>query len=75
MTLNEIKASEAIMLKPADVADVLGCDPHSIRVQAREYPEFLGFPVIVIGNKTLIPRKGFLNFIGEGDDARGNEQC
>ena len=65
MTLNEIKASEAIMLKPADVADVLGCDPHSIRVQAHEYPESLGFPVVVIGNRTLIPRKAFLKFLGE----------
>lgn len=65
MTLNEIKSSGAVMLKPADVAPVLGVDPHSIRLQAREYPEFLGFPVIVIGNKTLIPRKGFLKFLGE----------
>lgn len=65
MTLNEIKASEAIMLKPADVADVLGCDPHSIRVQAHEYPESLGFNVILLGNRTLIPRKAFLKFLGE----------
>lgn len=65
MTLNEIKASEAIMLKPADVADVLGCDPHSIRIQAREYPESLGFNVILVGNRTLIPRKAFLKFMGE----------
>ena len=65
MTLSEIKASEAIMLKPADVADVLGCDPHSIRVQAHEYPESLGFNVILLGNRTLIPRKAFLKFLGE----------
>ena len=65
MTLNEIKASEAVMLKPADVADVLGCDPHSIRVQAHEYPESLGFNVILLGNRTLIPRKAFLRFLGE----------
>lgn len=65
MTLNEIKASEAIMLKPADVADVLGCDPHSIRVQAHEYPDSLGFNVILLGNRTLIPRKAFLKFLGE----------
>ena len=69
MTLSEIKGSEAVCLTPKDVAPVLGVDPHSIRLQAREYPEFLGFPVIVVGNKTLIPRKSFLQFIGEGEEA------
>lgn len=65
MNLAEIKASEEIMLKPADIAKILGCDAHSIRLQAREYPEQLGFPVVVIGNRTLIPRKPFLAYLGE----------
>lgn len=65
MNLAEIKASSKIMLKPADIAKVLGCDAHTIRLQAREYPESLGFPVVVIGNRTLIPRKAFLKFLGE----------
>lgn len=65
MTLNEIKASEAIMLKPADVAGVLAADAQSIRLQAREFPEALGFPVICVGNRTKIPRKPFLRFLGE----------
>ena len=66
MTLAEIKGSDKTMLLAADVAPVLGCDPHSIRIQAREYPEQLGFPVVVIGHRTLIPRKPFLQFLGEG---------
>lgn len=65
MNLAEIKASEEIMLKPADIAKILGCDAHTIRLQAREYPESLGFPVAVLGNRTLIPRKAFLKFLGE----------
>ena len=65
MTLNEIKASEAIMLTPADVAGVLAADAQSIRLQAREFPEALGFPVIRVGNRTKIPRKPFLRFLGE----------
>lgn len=69
MTLDEIRASDKTMLLASDVAQVLGCDPHSIRIQAREYPEQLGFPVVVIGNRTLIPRKPFLAYLGEGEEA------
>ena len=65
MTLSEIKNTDKPMLLPAEVAPILGCDAHSIRVQARQYPELLGFPVVVIGNRTLIPRKPFLAYIGE----------
>lgn len=65
MTLEEIKASGETMLKPADIAPVLGCDPHTIRLQAREFPENLGFSVVVLGSRTLIPRKAFLKFMGE----------
>lgn len=65
MTLQEIKNTEKTMLLPAEVAPILGCDAHRIRVQARQYPELLGFPVVVIGNRTLIPRKPFLAYIGE----------
>ena len=65
MTLQEIKMTEKPMLLPAEIAQVLGCDAHSIRIQARQYPESLGFPVICVGNRTLIPRKPFLAYIGE----------
>lgn len=68
MTLAEIRASDKVMLLAKDVAPVLGCDPHSIRIQARECPEQLGFPVVVIGNRTLIPRKPFLAYLGEGEE-------
>lgn len=65
MTLAEIKASDKDMLIPTDIARILGCDAHSIRLQARGCPETLGFPVTVIGNRTLIPRRAFLRFMGE----------
>lgn len=60
MTLDEIRNSEKPMLTPADVAPVLGVNPHSIRVAS---PSELGFPVAKIGNRTLIPRKPFLAFV------------
>lgn len=69
MTLAEIKTSEKMMLVPEEVRTVLGCDAHSIRLQARECPECLGFPVVVLGNRTLIPRKPFLAFLGEGEES------
>lgn len=68
MTLEEIKSSDAVCLTPADVAPVLGCNPNWIRKAAHDKPELIGFPVIVIGTRTRIPRKPFLQFLGEGDE-------
>lgn len=65
MTLDEIRTSDKPFLGPADVAGVLGCDAQSIRLQAREFPEALGFPVICVRNRVKIPRKPFLRFLGE----------
>lgn len=67
MTLEEIKKSDAVFLVPADIAEILGCDPNWIRRAAHEKPELLGFPVSVMGTRTRIPRKPFLAFIGEGE--------
>lgn len=49
---------------PNEVAKVLGCDPHAIRVQAKTCPEKLGFRVIVIGCRVKIIRSSFLNYMG-----------
>lgn len=64
MTLEEIKSSEALFLRPQDVAGVMGCDPQYIRIQAREKPAALGFPVTVTGRRTRIPRIPFLRYLG-----------
>lgn len=64
MTLTEIINSTKETLTPADVAPVLNCDPHSLRVQARDCPERLGFPVVRVGSRTKIPRQQFLRFMG-----------
>lgn len=65
MTLEEIRRSDKDVLTPADVAGVLGCNPHSIRIQAQENPYMLGFNVCVVGTRTLIPRLPFLQFMAE----------
>ena len=66
MTINEIKQSDKDILTCADVSEVLKCDPYTLHVQAQQRPEMLGFPVICVGNRVKIPRKSFLQFIGEG---------
>ena len=64
MTLDEMQKSTAIWLTAVDVAVVLGSDPNSIRMQAHQAPEQLGFPVSVCGSRVRIPRIPFLRFIG-----------
>lgn len=66
MTLEEMKRSDKAFLMPTDVAPVLDCNPHSVRVAAKERPEFLGFPVCVIGNRVKIPRLPFIQFVERG---------
>jgi hypothetical protein len=60
MTLDEIRNSTKDVLTPADIAPVLGVNPQSIRAAD---PVDLGFPVIKLGTRTLIPRKPFLAFM------------
>ena len=56
--------SEKEFLVPADVAPILGVDPHYIRIAARQRPEFLKFEFFVSGNRTKIPRIPFLRYLG-----------
>lgn len=65
MTIAQIKESDKPFLTPADVAPVLGSDPHTVRCTARQRPELLGFPFTFSGNRMKIPRIPFLRFLGE----------
>lgn len=62
MTLEEIKRSTQPILRPQDVAEVLQCNPQGIRDAAHNHPEWLGFPVVCIGNRVKIPREPFLAY-------------
>ena len=64
MTLEEIKVYRHEILTAAEVSDVLKCDPYKLIWQAKNDPQRLGFPVIVIGNRVKIPRRKFLDFMG-----------
>jgi len=70
MTLNEIKKSAKTFLTAAEIAPVIGCDPHSIRWQAHHNPNKLGFPVTVIRSRVKIPRLSFIKYV----EAEGREQ-
>ena len=61
MTLQQIRESDKAILIPADVAEVLGCHPHAIRIKARNGT--LEFPYTLIGSRVKIPREGFLNWM------------
>lgn len=49
-----------------EAAQYLGVNPQSLRAQARDDKEALGFPVTIIGCHVVIPRKPFF------DHLRGN---
>lgn len=66
MSLDEIAKMNKPFITPAEAAPVLGVNPHSIRIQARDDPSKLGFPVVVMGHRTRIHREGFLRFMRTG---------
>lgn len=64
MTIEQMMESRQLLLNAADIAEVLGVDAQDLRVQARDNPAALGFPVTRIGKRTLIPRIPFLRHLG-----------
>lgn len=66
MTLQDLKSMDRAIITPAVAAKVLNCDPQYIRVAARQCPEQLGFPVIIMGTRTRIPRIAFIRFLEGG---------
>ena len=62
--LENILATDKAFLTPAEIAPILGVNPHSIRIAARQHPDSLKFDFIVSGNRTKIPRLPFLRYIG-----------
>lgn len=73
MTLDDIERMDKAMITAKEAARVIGCNEQALRIQARERPEWLGFPVIRINNQIKIPREAFLRYMGRGE--RGAERC
>lgn len=62
VTLADIERMEEDFLKPDVIAACIGCSPQSIRGQAEESTEPMGFPISKIGHAYWIPKEGFLNW-------------
>lgn len=62
MTLLDIERLDREFLRAEDISPYIGLKPQSIRAQAQDNPDKLGFPVIVSGTRVLIPKEGFVNF-------------
>lgn len=77
MTLAEMRASSKTNLSPADVAQVLGCKPYSINVQAKIDIGKLRFPCYMLGTRVKIPRLAFIDWaeqmkLGEAETCSGS---
>jgi hypothetical protein len=69
LTLDELAALPVEVLTPAQVAPVLCLDQDTIRGQARECPERLGFPVIVAKSRVKIPKQAFIHYM-QGEEKK-----
>lgn len=63
MTIDELRAIPRSYLLPIEVASILECTPQLIRNAARTKPQTLGFPVVVVGRRTKIPKLPFIAFM------------
>lgn len=64
LTLDELIDSDKECFTPDDICGVLGVDPHSIRLAAKQRPDLLGFNFFFIGTRMKIPRIPFLQKMG-----------
>jgi hypothetical protein len=64
LTLEELIDSDKECFTPDDICGVLGVDPHSIRIAAKQRPDLLGFNFFFIGTRMKIPRIPFLQKMG-----------
>ena len=72
MTLAELEAVPGDVLTCRQIAPVLRANPATLRRQAAERPELLGFPVIIAGSRVKIPKAPFLRFM-RGDPEGGSK--
>lgn len=63
-TLDDLIKMDKPFLTPADICGVLGANPQTIRVTARQRQDLIGFEFTFVGNRMKIPRIPFLRFMG-----------
>ena len=67
-TLAELQSMDKPFRTPLEISGVLGADPQTIRVMARQRPDLVGFQYTFSGNRMKIPRIPFLRFMGVKED-------
>ena len=60
--LNDLRDMTEDTITPAIAGDVLGCTGFLLGRMCHEEPDKVPFPFICIGNKTIIPRMGFIRW-------------
>lgn len=60
--LQDLRDMEDDVITPAIAGDVLGCTGFLLGRMCHDEPEKVQFPFICIGNKTIIPRDGFIRW-------------
>ena len=58
--LADLRDMEDDVITPAIAGDVLGCTGFLLGRMCHEEPEKVDFPFLCVGNKTIIPREGFI---------------
>lgn len=66
MTFQELKEDPREFVNSADIAKIIGMDPYALTLAAREAPQELGFPCMVVGRRVRFPRRAFIKFV-EGE--------
>ena len=61
--LQDLKDMTDDTITPAIAGDVLGCTGHLLGRMCHDEPDKVEFPFQCIGNKTIIPRIGFINWM------------
>ena len=66
ITLDDLRSIDREFITPVIAANILGCDPHYIRLTAREAPEELGYNVTRIGRQHQRSPALFIRFLEGG---------
>lgn len=66
ITLDDLRSIDREFITPVIAANILGCDPHYIRLTAGRLRRSWGTNVTRIGRNTKIPRIGFIRFLEGG---------
>ncbi len=66
MTLQELENKKSDFLSAEEVAEYMGVGAQKVRDQAHYDAEKLGFPVIVLNTRILIPRLAFVHYMKYG---------